>query len=205
MGDGYKAIFNLEMRLEVDTGKNSADTLSDNQGYYLTKGMAGLGPTLLPIVQKALQPSPAVNTSNAPFDRTSMVGLITPAGAIMAGRMYTPGYEIVAAADTFEAGTAGGVGGLVGGAGGFTSLGVDIRSEKSVQYRIKTASGISSAVMYGVKNPAISGCTTNSWAPTLHTRQTDSTSVSATTAVPIPAAIAVWLPQRLAVHMPPAT
>jgi len=39
MGGGYKAIFNLEARVEVDTGSNKAGNLSDYQGFALTKGM----------------------------------------------------------------------------------------------------------------------------------------------------------------------
>jgi hypothetical protein len=78
-----------------------------------------------------------------------MVGLVTPGGAILLGRMYTPGYEVFAAADTFEAGTAGTWGGITGGTAGFTALGADIRSAKSIQYRIATPSGFGGSLMYG--------------------------------------------------------
>jgi predicted porin len=85
------------------------------------------------------------------FDRTSMVGLITPFGAILMGRMYTPGYEVFAAADAFESGTAGTWGGITGGTAGFTNLGADIRSSKSIQYRVATPAGFGGSLMYGVK------------------------------------------------------
>ena len=99
----------------------------------------------------------AVNRENALFDRTAMVGLITPVGAILMGRMYTPGYEVFAAADTFENGTAGTWGGITGGTAGFTALGADIRSQKSIQYRIATPAGIGGSVMYGCKNSGYLG------------------------------------------------
>ena len=116
LGGGYKAIFNIESRIELDTGGNQAGNISDNQGFALSKGMvfpapvpqlAPLAAGALAAAQKAMQPAINVNKNGALFDRTSMVGLITPVGAILAGRMYTPAYEVFAAADTFETGTAG--------------------------------------------------------------------------------------------------
>ena len=168
IGGGYKAIFNLESRVELDTGSQKPTLLSDEQGLYLTKGMGAgfstvltpLGPTggvlsagLLQSIRGGLQVkgSPAVNPEGALFDRTSYVGLVTPGGAIMMGRMYTPGYEVFAAADAFETGTAGTWGGITGGTAGFTNLGADIRSSKSIQYRIATPQGFGGSLMYGAK------------------------------------------------------
>ena len=65
--------------------------------------------------------------------------------------MYTPGYEVFAAADAFESGTAGTWGGITGGNAGFTVLGADIRSSKSIQYRIATPAGFGGSLMYGTK------------------------------------------------------
>jgi predicted porin len=160
LGEGYRAIFNLEARIELDTGTQQPGLINDNQGLYLTHGMAGLGPVLLPKVRAAFQVpgAPAVNTEKALFDRTSMVGLVTPMGAVLLGRMYTPGYEVFAAADAFESGTAGQWGGITGGNAGFTALGADIRSQKSVQYRIADPkTGVGGALMYGVKGSGYLG------------------------------------------------
>jgi len=167
MGGGYKAIFNLEARVELDTGKQSAGNLSSNQGYALTEGLnftvpaAAGGPAvaarLLAGVQTALQPNPNVNINNALFDRTSMVGLITPVGAFLLGRMYTPGYEVLNNGDVFESGTAAGWGGIVGGTGGLLTAGVAIRSDKSLQYRIELPNGIGAALMYGTEKSGYIG------------------------------------------------
>ena len=174
IGGGFKAIFNLEARVELDTGSQKPTLLSDEQGLFLTRGMGAgfstvltpLGPTgaalsagLLQNIRSGFQVkgSPAVNQEGAIFDRTAMVGLITPAGAILLGRMYTPGYEVFAAADVFESGTAGTWGGITGGNAGFTSLGADIRSQKSVQYRIATPGGIGASLMYGGKQSGYLG------------------------------------------------
>jgi len=168
LGGGMKAIFNLESRVELDTGSQKPTLLSDEQGLYLTKGMgpgfssvlaplgasgAALSAGLLQSIRGGLQVknAPAVNPDGALFDRTSYVGLVTPGGAVMMGRMYTPGYEVFAAADAFETGTAGTWGGITGGTAGFTNLGADIRSSKSIQYRIATPQGFGGSLMYGAK------------------------------------------------------
>ena len=168
IGGGYKAIFNLEARVELDNGGQKPTLLSDNQGFFLTRGMgpgfrsvlaplgasgAALSAGVLSGIQTGFQVkgAPAVNAEGALFDRTSMVGLITPGGAILMGRMYTPGYEVFAAADAFESGTAGTWGGVTGGNAGFTVLGADIRSSKSIQYRVATPAGFGGSLMYGTK------------------------------------------------------
>jgi predicted porin len=153
IGGGYKAIFNLEARVELDNGSQKPTLLSDQPGLFLTRGMGGLPPTALAGIRAALQPrgGAAVNPEGAIFDRTSMVGLITPGGAVLLGRMYTPGYEVFAAADAFETGTAGTWGGITGGTAGFTALGADIRSSKSIQYRIAIPQGLGGSFMYGSK------------------------------------------------------
>ncbi|MGZ8291126.1 MAG: porin [Telluria sp.] len=159
IGGGFKAIFNVEARVELDTGTQTPTLITDNPGLYLTKGMQALPATLLGGIRSVLQPKggAAVNPEKALFDRTAMVGLITPAGAILIGRMYTPGYEVFAAADAFETGTAGTWGGITGGTAGFTALGADIRSQKAIQYRAATPAGIGGSVMYGVKNSGYLG------------------------------------------------
>jgi predicted porin len=39
LGGGYKAIFNLEARVELDNGKQQAGNLSSNQGVALIEGL----------------------------------------------------------------------------------------------------------------------------------------------------------------------
>lgn len=159
MGGGYKAIFNLEARIELDTGTQQPTLMSDNPGLYLTKGMGALPPAIVSGLRNAIQPpgTPAVNMERALFDRTAYVGLITPIGAILMGRMYTPGYEVFALADTFESGTAGTWGSITGGTAGYSAFGADIRSQKSIQYRVVTPNGFNAALMYGAKGSGYLG------------------------------------------------
>jgi predicted porin len=42
LGRGMKAIFNLEARVELDTGTQVPTLVNENQGYYLTRGMGAL-------------------------------------------------------------------------------------------------------------------------------------------------------------------
>lgn len=179
MGGGYKAIFNLEARVEVDTGSNKTGNLSDYQGYALTKGMnfpdfgsaalKGAAAQTLAGVRSALQPKYNVNATSplilargggpdgGLFDRMAMVGLVTPVGAVLAGRMYTPAYEVFNSADAFESGMAGSWGGITGGTGGLLTAGMAIRSNKSVQYRIELPNGFGGSLMYGFKNSGYIG------------------------------------------------
>lgn len=177
MGNGYQAVFNLEARVQLDNGSQQAGNLSSNQGYALTKGLAFTVPAaaggavtaakLLAGVRSALQPAVNVNINNALFDRTSMVGLVTPVGAVLLGRMYTPDYEVFNNADVFESGTAAGWGGIVGGTGGLLTAGVAIRSDKSIQYRMELPNGVAAALMYGTEHSGYIGMDKRSWGANL--------------------------------------
>ena len=165
IGGGYKAIFNLEARVELDTGSQTPALVHNNDGLYLLSGMNAIPASIRTGLATQLRAfgTTAVNREKNLFDRTAYVGLITPVGAIMMGRMYTPGYEVFAAADTFENGTGGAWGGITGGTAGFTALGADIRSQKSIQYRIATPQGIGGSVMYGFKNSGYLGQYNKFW------------------------------------------
>lgn len=165
IGGGFKAVFNLEARIELDTGSQTPALVNNNDGLYLLRGMGALpAPIRAGLAGQFRQfGNAAVNSEKALFDRTAMVGLITPVGAVLLGRMYTPGYEVFAAADTFENGTAGAWGGITGGTAGFTALGADIRSQKSIQYRIATPAGIGGSIMYGFKNSGYLGRYNKFW------------------------------------------
>jgi predicted porin len=154
LGRGLKAVFNLEARIELDTGKQQPVLVNENQGFYLTRGMGALPPNLLAVVRTALQPpgGPAVNPENALFDRTAMVGLITPLG-----------YEVFAAADTFEVGTGGTWGSVTGGTAGFQALPADIRSQRALQYRIALPSGIGGSVMVAGRGSGYYGLYNKFW------------------------------------------
>ncbi len=157
LGGGYRTIFNLEMRIELDTGASGAGYVATPAGNVpLTDGLpaavaAKLGPTIL---------GQKINSNNALFDRQAYVGLVTPVGSFLLGRQYTPGYEVLAKIDTFDAGTGGTVlTSLNTGTGGFLTPGAAARANQALQYRFQSPSGIGAAAMVGLNT---GGATTGS-------------------------------------------
>lgn len=154
LGGGYAAIFTLESRFETDTG-----TVNNNGGTYfcggtptapVCPGVASFGLTgatavavtggLNAVTADVLRQFTNVNSAGALFDRQAFAGLITPFGAVLAGRMYTPGYEIVNKFNSFADATAGQFGQE------FSTL--TIRANNALQYRAEL-SGFTLSLMYG--------------------------------------------------------
>ncbi len=158
LGNGYTALFTLESRIELDTGQMT------NRGpiYYCgtsgaavtCPGIALLPPaTSLPAANQAgilggvnsvnqtlAQAVTTVNGVGALFDRQALVGIITPVGALLLGRQYTPGYEILNKFNSFADATSGQMGQQ------YATLA--IRANNAVQYRAEAAGAIVTA-MYG--------------------------------------------------------
>jgi len=162
MGGGYKTIFTLEARVEADTGALSSRPISGSQVYdrMATATAMGLTSTNLAIqgaynaAVPAVFGAPGVSgllneygvnvgaNGNRAFDRQAYVGVITPVGAVLAGRMYTPGYETFAAYDTMQTQSALSAGQIVQ----FPSV-FEIRSPNALAYRI-VKNGVSGVLMY---------------------------------------------------------
>jgi predicted porin len=117
LGGGYKAIFVLENRFETDTGAlsnrpNSGTQVPDRIGTTVLSNLSGIPLTTLPLANRqaivgGINGNLAaggfgVNLAGNLFDRQSYVGLITPVGAITAGRQYTPGYLVSANFDASQ-------------------------------------------------------------------------------------------------------
>ena len=161
---GWRALFTLEQRIEVDTGSQT----NNNSLYWCrANGAPATAPTVCPGVTfittpPAVQVPPAsqpliaggsnavnnallqaittVNAVGALFDRQAWAGLVTPVGGIFLGRQYTPGYEILNKYNAIGDQTA-----LQFGQG-FSNPA--IRVNNSVQYRIELR-GFTASLMYG--------------------------------------------------------
>lgn len=161
MGGGYKTIFNLESRFEMDTGSLSNNPISGTQlsDRFSNAGLLGLPadsamPIALPtgsvqaVVNKVdglLATEYGVNvgaSGNRLFDRQAYVGVITPFGAILAGRQYTPAFETSSLYDIMGTQSGLAAGQLVA----FPAM-LEIRASNSLAYRF-VKDGISGAVMY---------------------------------------------------------
>ena len=161
LGGGYRALFTLESRFETDTG-----SVTNNNAMYWCKpaGSAASVPAICPGVGMAtplplppttlagivggmsavnnnlLQAITTVNSAGALFDRQAWAGVVTPFGAVLAGRQYTPGYEILNKFNIMGDQTA-----LQFGQG-YTTLA--IRANNSIQYRAELK-GFIGTFMYG--------------------------------------------------------
>jgi len=154
LGGGWRAIFTLENRTELNNGTLGNRPPSGTQvpDRLIQLPLLGIPSTLLgsaAVTQGAVNGVAAiigngigVNLTNAFWDRQAYVGLVTPVGAILAGRQYTPAYEINATFDTLGTQSA-----LAAGQVGSLPSSVDIRLSNAVQYRIQVG-GITAGAMY---------------------------------------------------------
>jgi predicted porin len=156
IGNGFRAIFTLEHRLEVDTGDVtnrpfSGSQLPDRLNDATLLGLPALlipAPVNLPSqvvvdsVATILGNSLGVNLGRTFWDRQAYVGLITPVGAVLAGRQYTPAYEVGAAFDTLGTQSS-----LSAGQVAAVPASFDIRINNALAYRIQTGP-ISASLMY---------------------------------------------------------
>lgn len=130
IGGGYKALFTLESRAELDSGGLGNRPKSGHQlPDRLTAGLPGTLASAL--TNAAIGPSLGVNLNNTAFDRQAWVGLVTPVGGFLMGRQYTPAFETLATFDIM--GTQGAL-----SAGQIITIpaGVDIRYNNALQYRV---------------------------------------------------------------------
>jgi predicted porin len=157
LGGGYAAIFTLESRFSIDTGSttnNDALYWCRPAGSTATAICPGVGlVTPLPaqvapavvggmnaVNNSLLQAITTVNSVGALFDRQAWAGLVTPYGALIGGRQYTPGYEIINKFNVMGDMTA-----LQFGQGHTTP---QIRANNALQYRAELK-GFTLSLMYG--------------------------------------------------------
>ena len=147
LGGGYRAIFTLENRTEANNGSLSSRPPSGTQVPDRLNQAALLG------LPAALQPAVAgvaagigstlgVNLAGNFWDRQIYVGLVTPFGAVLAGRQYTPAYEINVNFDIMGTQSS-----LAAGQAASIPSSIDIRFSNALQYRI-VVGGITASAMY---------------------------------------------------------
>jgi predicted porin len=155
LGGGYRAIFTIENRTELNTGALGNRPPSGTQLPDRFADASLFVPALCPAQPCAIQAAVTsvnntlatgalgVNISNAFWDRQAFVGLVTPFGAVLAGRQYTPAYEITATFDTL-----GTQSGLSAGQVASFPASTEIRISNALQYRI-VLGGLTASAMYG--------------------------------------------------------
>jgi predicted porin len=164
IGGGYRALFTLEHRLEINDGTVSTRPLSGlqtpdrlNQAALLIPGFSAFTSAQQAGFQQAVSGVAAslaqrlgVNvdsTSPRFWDRQAYLGLVTPYGAILLGRQYTPAYELTATFDTLGTQSS-----LTAGQVISVPAGIDIRVSNAIQYRI-VLGGLTAGAMYSFGDP----------------------------------------------------
>lgn len=162
LGGGWRAIFTLENRTEADSGSLSNRPPSGSQVPDRLVDARLLIPALCPLttpsgssglptcpiqaavsqVSSSIGSTLGVNLAGNFWDRQAYVGLVTPFGAILAGRQYTPAFEINAVFDIM-----GFQSGLAAGQAASIPTSIDIRISNALQYRI-VVGGITASAMY---------------------------------------------------------
>jgi predicted porin len=149
LGGGYRALFTMEHRMEVDTGginnrPLSGAQLPDRLTNATLLGLPTVAQPTVTAVATALGNSVGVNLANNMWDRQVYVGLVTPFGAGLAGRQYTPAYEVAASFDTLGTQSS-----LAAGQVASFPPSIDIRISNAVAYRIAQGP-FSASLMYGL-------------------------------------------------------
>jgi predicted porin len=162
IGGGFQALFVLESRVEMDTGTQSNRPISGTQlpdRINTTTGL-GLPNALAPVVAglgAQFGDTLGVNLNGTAYDRQAYVGLITPVGAVIAGRQYSPAFEIMGSFDAMQTQSA-----LSAGQLASIPSGVDIRVSNALQYRIKV-NDLTGALMYAPGETAGSNANNRFW------------------------------------------
>jgi len=157
LGGGWRAIGTLEHRLEVDTGGVSNRPPSGSQlpDRVAQAARLGLPAQLQPVVSAVgagIGSTIGVNQNSTFWDRQAFLGLITPVGAVLAGRQYTPAYEVTASFDTMGTQSS-----LAAGQAASLPASFDIRVSNALQYRIQLGGFTASAMAAAGEGSASTG------------------------------------------------
>ena len=154
IGGGYRALFTIEHRMEINDGtiSNRPPTGTQTPDRLNQAALLGLPTALQPAVAGVaaqLGQTLGVNLPGRFWDRQAYVGLVTPFGAILLGRQYTPAYEINANFDIMGTQSA-----LSAGQVASVPASVDIRVSNAIQYRI-VLGGLTAGAMYSLGDPSV--------------------------------------------------
>lgn len=157
LGGGYRVLATLEHRLEADTGTISNRPVSGSQlpDRVSQATLMGLPSALQPVVDRVsgnIGNTVGVNLAGNFWDRQAFLGLVTPVGAILAGRQYTPAYEVTATFDTLGTQSALAVGQVAS-----LPASVDIRVSNALAYRVELGGFSASAMAAAGEGSATTG------------------------------------------------
>lgn len=128
LGGGWRAMFTLEHQLYADTGSQNQQT--PISGFAIpARALVGVPNTIRSQLEPALGASLAASLNNRFWHRQAWAGVVTPAGAVLAGRQYSPAFATYGRFDPHQAGN-------IGNALATLSVptGLEVRIDNSLQY-----------------------------------------------------------------------
>jgi predicted porin len=128
LGGGWRAMFTLEHQLYADTGSQNQQTPVSGNAIPV-RALVGIPNTVRSQLEPQLGASLAASLNNKFWHRQAWVGLVTPVGAVVAGRQYSPVFATFGRFDPHQAGNIGNA---------FATLtvptGLEVRIDNSLQY-----------------------------------------------------------------------
>lgn len=145
---GWKAMFTIEHQLYADTGSQNQQT--PVSGFAIPqRALKGIPLTIQNQLVPALGQSLADSLNNKFWHRQAWVGVVTPAGAIVAGRQYSPAFATFGRFDPHLAGNVGNALATL-----TVPTGIEVRIDNSVQY-VAEMNGFRFNAMVGAGEGAI--------------------------------------------------
>lgn len=125
---GWKAMFTIEHQLYADTGSQNQQT--PVSGFAIpARALVGIPNTIRAQLEPALGQSLADSLNNKFWHRQAWVGVVTPAGAVLGGRQYSPAFATFGRFDPHLAGNVGNALATL-----TVPTGIEVRIDNSVQY-----------------------------------------------------------------------
>jgi predicted porin len=125
---GWKAMFTIEHQLYADTGSQNQQT--PVSGFAIpSRALVGIPNTIRSQLEPALGQSLADSLNNKFWHRQAWVGVVTPVGAVLAGRQYSPAFATFGRFDPHLAGNVGNALATL-----TVPTGIEVRIDNSVQY-----------------------------------------------------------------------
>ncbi len=123
---GWKAMFTLEHQFYADTGSQNQQAAA---GSLPARALVGVPNTVRSQLEPQLNGFLQTSLQNKFWHRQAWVGLVTPGGAVLAGRQYSPAFATFGRFDPHLAGNVGNALATL-----TVPTGIEIRIDNSVQY-----------------------------------------------------------------------
>ena len=143
---GWKAMFTIEHQFYGDTG---AQSQTNPSGPIPARALVGIPNTVRNVLEPQLREFLNREVQNQFWHRQAWVGLVTPGGAVLAGRQYSPVFATFARFDPHLAGNIGNAFAAI-----TTPTGLEPRVDNSLQY-VAELGGFRLNVMVGAGEGSI--------------------------------------------------